>query len=80
VLDADSRMNALIFQSTCSDGAGEAPRICAAVHGAREGIQYAKRQTGQHHRMKEREALRGSLRRVSAELPENLRRRSDVQS
>ena len=79
VLDADSRMNALIFQVDVFSGAGEAPRNLAEVQERAKDIQYASKTRFNTNRMKELEALRGSLRRVLGKLPEQLRDDPDVQ-
>jgi NTE family protein len=78
VLDADSRMNALIFQVDVFSGAGEAPKNLAEVQERAKDIQYASKTRFNTNRMKEMEALRGSLRRVLDKLPENLRDDPDV--
>jgi NTE family protein len=79
VLDADSRMNALIFQVDVFSGAGEAPKNLAEVQERAKDIQYASKTRFNTNRMKELEALRGSLRRVLGKLPEKLRDDPDVQ-
>jgi NTE family protein len=78
VLDADSRMNALIFQVDVFSGAGEAPKNLAEVQERAKDIQYASKTRFNTNRMKELEALRGSLRRVLHKLPEDLRNDPDV--
>ena len=78
VLDADSRMNALIIQVDVFSGAGELPRNLAEVAERAKDIQYASKTRFNTNRMKELEALRGSLRRVLEKLPEKLRDDPDV--
>ena len=79
VLDSDSTMNALIFQVDVFSGAGEAPKNLAEVQERAKDIQYASKTRFNTNRMKELEALRGSLRRVLQKLPETLRDDPDVQ-
>ena len=78
VLDADSRMNALIFQVDVFSGAGELPKNLAEVQERAKDIQYASKTRFNTNRVKELEALRGSLRRVLEKLPEALREDPDV--
>ena len=78
VLDADSRMNALIFQVDVFSGAGDLPKNLAEVQERAKDIQYASKTRFNTNRMKELEALRGSLRRVLEKLPEKLRDDPDV--
>ena len=78
VLDEDPRMNALIFQVDVFSGAGDLPKNLAEVHERAKDIQYASKTRFNTTRVKELEALRGSLRRVLAQLPEKLRDDPDV--
>jgi len=78
VLDADPRMNALIFQVDVFSGAGEAPKNLAEVQERAKDIQYASKTRFNTNRVKELEALRGSLVRMLEKLPESLREDPDV--
>jgi NTE family protein len=80
VLDEDPRMNALIFQVDVFSGAGEAPKNLGEVHERAKDIQYASKTRFNTKRVKELEALRGSLRRVLGKLPEALRDDPDVKT
>jgi NTE family protein len=79
VLDADSKMNALIFQVDVFSGAGQAPKNLAEVQERAKDIQYASKTRFNSSRVKDVESLRGSLRRVLDKLPEALRADPDVQ-
>jgi NTE family protein len=78
VLDVDPGMNALIFQVDVFSGAGELPKNLAEVQERAKDIQYASKTRFNTNRVKELEALRGSLRRVLEKLPEALRDDPDV--
>jgi NTE family protein len=78
VLDADSRMNALIIQVDVFSGAGDLPKNLVDVQERAKDIQYASKTRFNTNRMKELEALRSSLRRVLGQLPEALRDDPDV--
>jgi len=78
VLDSDAKLNALIFQVDVFSGAGELPKNLAEVQERAKDIQYASKTRFNTTRVKEMEALRGSLRRVLEKLPEELRDDPDV--
>jgi NTE family protein len=78
VLDADPKLNALIFQVDVFSGAGEAPKNLAEVQERAKDIQYASKTRFNSNRVKELEGLRASLRRVLDKLPEKLRDDPDV--
>jgi NTE family protein len=78
VLDADSRINALIIQVDVFSGAGDRPRNLVEVQERAKDIQYASKTRFNTNRMKEMEALRGALRRVLGKLPAELRDDPDV--
>ena len=60
-------------------GAGELPKNLAEVQERAKDIQYASKTRFNTNRMKEMEALRGSLRRVLGKLPDTLRDDPDVE-
>jgi NTE family protein len=78
VLDADSTMNALIFQVDVFSARGEAPRNLAEVQERAKDIQYASKTRFNTNRVKEIEALRGALGRVLGKLPRALHDDPDV--
>ena len=78
VLDADARINALIFQVDVFSDAGEAPKNLVEVQERAKDIQYASKTRFNTNRVKEMESLRGSLRRVLGKLPAALRADPDV--
>jgi NTE family protein len=78
VLDADSRMNALIVQVDVFSGAGDAPKNLAEVQERAKDIQYASKTRFNTNRVKEIEALRLALRRLLAKLPAALQDDADV--
>jgi NTE family protein len=80
VLDADSSMNALIFQVDVFSARGEAPKNLAEVQERAKDIQYASKTRFNTNRVKEIEALRSALGRVLEKLPENLRDDPDVKT
>ena len=79
VLDADSRMNALIFQVDVFSARGEVPKNLAEVQERAKDIQYASKTRFNTTRVKEIEALRGALGRVLGKLPAALRGDPDVE-
>jgi NTE family protein len=80
VLDADSRLNALIFQVDVFSARGEVPKNLAEVQERAKDIQYASKTRFNTNRVKELEALRGALRRVLDRLPAALRDDPDVKT
>ena len=80
VLDADSRMNALIVQVDVFSGAGDAPKNLAEVQERAKDIQYASKTRFNTNRVKEIEALRLALRRLLAKLPAALQDDADVKT
>src|SRR6185436_980772 len=78
VLDADSRLNALVFQVDGFSARGEVPKNLAEVQERAKDIQYASKTRFNTNRVKELEALRGALRRVLDRLPAALRDDPDV--
>jgi NTE family protein len=78
VLDADSTMNALIFQVDVFSARGEAPKNLAEVQERAKDIQYASKTRFNTNRVKEIEALRGALGRVLGKLPRALHDDPDV--
>jgi NTE family protein len=79
VLDEDERINALIFQVDVFSGAGHLPTNLAEVQERAKDIQYSSKQRLTISQAMEREAMRGTLRRVLEKLPEAMRSESDVQ-
>ena len=78
VLDADPRMNALIFQVDVFSARGEAPKNLAEVQERAKDIQYASKTRFNTNRVKEIEALRIALLRLLAKLPAALQDDPDV--
>jgi NTE family protein len=79
VLDADSTMNALIFQVDVFSARGEVPKNLAEVQERAKDIQYASKTRFNTTAVKEIEALRLALRRVLDKLPQALRGDPDVE-
>jgi len=80
VLDADSRMNALIVQIDVFSASGDAPKNLAEVQERAKDIQYASKTRFNTNRAKEIEALRLALGRVLEKLPAALRDDPDVKT
>jgi NTE family protein len=79
VIDEDERINALIFQVDVFSGKGRPPNNLAEVQERAKDIQYSSKQRFTLRQAIEREAMRGTLRRVLDMLPEAMRAGTDVQ-
>lgn len=78
VFDEAPHAGALVLQLDLFDSRGDVPQDMEQVQERAKDIQYASKQRLSWERIREREELRGSLRRVLERLPPELHRDDDV--